>query len=142
MAEKAEVLQHPGVPGIEEGAAAARTGSKGLWKRKAPVDFHEVWKRPMLNIAQSPQTAGEAPSMIHETEAQERLIKSSHQAPSPAPAPAAPSFALGEQGLMEHQDRASWSILEMRGRVWASCHVQPYVVYGNMIFLLQLDPNL
>lgn len=43
--------QHPGVPGAEEGAAAAGTCSKGLWKRKAPVDFPEVWKRPMLNIA-------------------------------------------------------------------------------------------
>lgn len=140
MAEKAEVLQHPGVPGMEEEAAAARAGSKGLWKRKAPVDFHEVWKRPMLNIAQSPQTAGEALSMIHETEAQERLIKSSHQAPSPAPA--APSFAFGERALMECQDRASRSIPEMRGRVWASCRVQPYMVYGNAVFLLQLEHNL
>lgn len=43
--------QHPGVPGTEEGAAVARTCSKGLWKSKAPVYFHEVWKRPMLNIA-------------------------------------------------------------------------------------------
>lgn len=57
MAEQGEGLcqprtpplpQHPGVPGTEE---RARTCSKGLWKRKAPVDFHEVWKRPMLNIA-------------------------------------------------------------------------------------------
>lgn len=39
--------------------------------------------------------------MIHKAEAQKRVIKSSQQAASSAPAPLSPSFASGEQGLMQ-----------------------------------------
>lgn len=51
VAEQAEVfceqsLEHPGVPGMEKGAAMARPCSKGLWKRKAPAAFPRAGKGP------------------------------------------------------------------------------------------------
>lgn len=83
--------------------------------------------------------------MIHKTKAQERFIKASHQASSPALAPQVPRFclwgarsdAVSGQGVPAwFRDAGTRSVPPaMSSCTWS-------LVYGNTILLLWLDCNL
>lgn len=81
--------------------------------------------------------------MIHKTKAQERFIKSSHQASSPAP-PVPPFCLWGTRsGAVSGQGVPAWFGDAGTGSVppaMSSCAWS--LAYGNAIFLLQLDCNL
>jgi len=81
--------------------------------------------------------------MNHKTKAQETCIKSSYQASSPAPQ--VPQFCIwgARSDAVSGQGIPAWFRDAGMGSVppAMSSHM-PLLVYGNVIFLLQLDCNL